>query len=104
MAARRATGVSDDELLASLREGDEGAFRTLVGHYTPLMRRVARAHVRTDAAADDVVQESWLGVLRGLERFEGRSSLKTWMLSIVANRARSRGVRDARTVPFSSLV
>ena len=76
---------------------------TLVDRYGPLMLRIALTHVRTRAVAEEVVQEAWLGVLQGLDRFEGRSSLKTWILRIVANRARTRGEREARSVPLSSL-
>lgn len=75
----------------------------LVEEYTPGMRRLALTFVRTPALADDVVQEAWLGVLKGLDRFEGRSSLKTWIYTIVANIARTRAVREARSIPFSSL-
>jgi RNA polymerase sigma-70 factor (ECF subfamily) len=67
------------------------------------MLRMALVHVRTRAVAEEVVQEAWLGVLTGLDRFEGRSSLKTWILRIVVNRAKSRGEREARFVPFSCL-
>jgi RNA polymerase sigma-70 factor (ECF subfamily) len=67
------------------------------------MRFVARSFVRTDALAEEVVQDTWLAVLRGLDRFEGRSSLKTWIFHILVNRARTRAVREARTIPFSSL-
>jgi RNA polymerase sigma-70 factor, ECF subfamily len=94
---------ADAELLARLRAGDEDAFMTLVDKYGPLMLRIALTHVRTRAVAEEVVQEAWLGVLQGLDRFEGRSSLKTWILRIVANRARTRGEREARSVPLSSL-
>src|SRR3954449_4500842 len=94
---------SDAELLVRLRAGDEDAFMTLVDKYGPLMLRIALTHVRSRAVAEDVVQEAWLGVLQGLGRFEGRSSLKTWILRIVANRARTRGEREARSVPLSSL-
>ena len=94
---------ADAELLARLRAGDEEAFMTLVDKYGPLMLRIALTHVRTRAVAEEVVQEAWLGVLQGLDRFEGRSSLKTWILRIVANRARTRGEREARSVQLSSL-
>jgi len=94
---------ADAELLARLRVGDEEAFMTLVDKYGPLMLRIALTPVRTRAVAEEVVQEAWLGVLQGLDRFEGRSSLKTWILRIVANRARTRGEREARSVPLSSL-
>ena len=74
----------------------------LVTAHTPGMRRLALGYVRTPAVADDVVSESWLAVLNGLARFEGRSSLKTWIYRIVANIARTRAVREARSAPFSS--
>lgn len=67
------------------------------------LRRVARTFVRTPSEADDVVQETWLGVVRGLNGFEGRSSLRTWIFRILVNRARTRAARDARSVPFSSI-
>jgi RNA polymerase sigma-70 factor (ECF subfamily) len=93
----------DHELVRRLRAGDEGAFMELVNAYDAPLRRLARTFVRTDALADDVVQETWLGVIRGIENFEERSSLKTWIFRILANRARTRAVREARQVPFSSL-
>src|SRR5579864_951201 len=92
----------ESALLAALRAGDEQAFMQLVTAYTPGMRRLALGYVRTPAVADDVVSESWLAVLNGLDRFEGRSSLKTWIYKIVANVARTRAVREARSAPFSS--
>jgi RNA polymerase sigma-70 factor (ECF subfamily) len=97
--------VSEDEreLIARLRAGDEDAFMELVERYGPLMLRIAQGYVRSRAVAEDVVQESWLGVLNGIDRFEGRSSLKTWILRIVANRARTRGERESRSVPVSAL-
>jgi len=94
---------SDQDLLARVRDGDEAAFETLVERYHRPMLAVARAYVRGTAVAEEVVQDAWLGVLRGLDRFEERSSLKTWILRIVANTAMTRGVREARTVPFSAL-
>jgi RNA polymerase sigma-70 factor, ECF subfamily len=95
--------LSDEELLQRLRAGDEAAFMDLVDRYGPLMLRIALMHVSSRAVAEEVVQEAWLGVLKGLDRFEGRSSLKTWILRIVANQARSRGEREWRSVPVSSL-
>jgi RNA polymerase sigma-70 factor, ECF subfamily len=96
--------VQDDRaLLARLRTADEEAFDTLVNRYDGSLRRVARTFVRTPSAADDVVQETWLAVIRGLDGFEGRSSLSTWIFGILANIARTRAVRDARSVPFSAL-
>jgi RNA polymerase sigma-70 factor (ECF subfamily) len=97
------TADPDAALLGRLRAGDEDAFMTLVDKYSPLMLRIALTHVRTRAVAEEVVQEAWLGVLKGLDRFEGRSSLKTWILRIVANIARTRGEREARSIPLSSL-
>jgi RNA polymerase sigma-70 factor, ECF subfamily len=95
--------VSDEAaLLAALRAGDERAFMELVTAYTPGMRRFALSFVRTPALADDVVSEAWLAVLTGLDRFKGRSSLKTWIYTIVANIARTRAVREARSAPFSA--
>jgi RNA polymerase sigma-70 factor (ECF subfamily) len=98
-----ATPASEQDLIDRLRAGDEDAFAELVRRYHRLMLRVARGYVRTDAVAEEVVQESWLAVLRGLERFEGRSSFKTWLLRIVANRAMTQGAKEARSVPFASL-
>ena len=93
----------DVKLVAGLRAGDEQAFATLVDRYHVSMLRVAGAYVATKEAAEDVVQDAWIGVVRGIDRFEGRSSLKTWIFRIVINKAMTRGSRDARSVPFSSL-
>jgi RNA polymerase sigma-70 factor (ECF subfamily) len=96
--------VADDDLLVErLRAGDEEAFMDLVRRWSPSMLRVARMYVPSQAVAEDVVQETWLGVLNGIDRFEGRSSLRTWVFSILVNRARTRGERERRTVPFASL-
>jgi RNA polymerase sigma-70 factor, ECF subfamily len=86
-----------------LRAGDEGAFAALVARHDGALRRVARTYVRTDSAVEEVVQETWLGVVRGLDGFEGRSSLRTWIFRILVNQARTRAVRDARSLPFSAL-
>src|SRR3954452_10963743 len=93
----------DEELLCRLRTGDERAFIALVGRYQPLMLRVAKTYVRTPSVAEEVVQETWVGVLDGLERFEGRSTLKTWLFRILTNRAKTRGEREARCMPFSCI-
>jgi RNA polymerase sigma-70 factor (ECF subfamily) len=94
---------SDDAaLVAALRAGDEGAFGWLLDTYHGSLHRTARMYVATDALADDVVQETWLAVLNGVDRFEQRSSLKTWLYRILLNIARTRGVRESRTIPFSS--
>ena len=90
-------------LLARLRAGDAGAFDSLLAKHDAALRRVARTFVRTPSAAEDVVQETWLAVIRGLDGFEGRSSLRTWIFQILINRARTYAVRDARAVPFSAL-
>ncbi len=95
--------TAEAALLARLRSGDERAFETLVERLYPTMLAVARHHVSSRAVAEEVVQEAWLGVLKGLDRFEGRSSLKTWILRILVNTAKTRGARDARLVPFASL-
>jgi RNA polymerase sigma-70 factor, ECF subfamily len=93
----------DAALVARLRDGDESAFAELIDSYGATMLRVAQMFVRDRASAEEVVQETWLAVLNGIDRFEGRSSLKTWLFRILTNRAKTRGQRDGRTVPFSSL-
>jgi RNA polymerase sigma-70 factor, ECF subfamily len=93
----------DADLLTRLRKGDERAFETLVRRHHRTMLAVARQYVSTRAVAEEVVQEAWLGVLKGLDRFEGRSSLATWILRIVVNIAKTRGVREARSVPYAAL-
>jgi RNA polymerase sigma-70 factor (ECF subfamily) len=93
----------DAVLVARLRAGDERAFEALVKRHYGTMLAVARSHVSSRSVAEEVVQEAWLGVLKGLDRFEGRSSLSTWILRIVVNIAKTRGTREARSVPYSSL-
>jgi RNA polymerase sigma-70 factor (ECF subfamily) len=93
---------SEEQLLAALRAGDEQAFRTLVRRHHSTMRRVARGYVASTAVADEVVQETWLAVIRGLDSFEGRSSLRTWIFRILVNQAQTRGAREHRVTPFSS--
>jgi RNA polymerase sigma-70 factor (ECF subfamily) len=95
--------AAEAQLLDRLRAGDESAFRALVREYNPSLVRVARIYVSTQAAAEEVAQETWLGVLNGLSRFEGRSSLRTWIFRILTNIAKTRAVRDGRTLPFSAL-
>jgi RNA polymerase sigma-70 factor, ECF subfamily len=90
---------TEADLLALLRAGDETAIAQLVDQWSPFMLRVARSFVASPQSAEDVVQDAWLGMLSGLAKFEGRSSLRTWMLSILVNRARTRGAREARTLP-----
>jgi RNA polymerase sigma-70 factor (ECF subfamily) len=89
-------------LLERLRGGDQMAFAELVDAWSPVLLRVARLYVSTRASAEEVVQETWLAVIEQLDRFEGRSSMRTWVFRILENQARSRGVRDARAVPWSS--
>src|SRR5215216_3891668 len=93
----------DAELLTRLREGDEDAFRSLIAEHGPFLLRLVMMHVPSRSIAEEVVQETWLAVLTGLDRFEGRSSLRTWIASIALNKARTRGTREGRIVPFALL-
>jgi RNA polymerase sigma-70 factor (ECF subfamily) len=93
----------DLAIVERLRGGDETAFMMLVEQHQATMLRIARMYVSSRAVAEEVVQEAWLGILRGLDRFEGRSSLRTWMYRILTNIAKTRGVAEGRSVPFSSL-
>jgi RNA polymerase sigma-70 factor (ECF subfamily) len=103
-AAETTAAARDDaRIVAALRAGDEAAFRMLVAELHSALVRVALIYVPSRAVAEEVVQETWLGVLRGLDRFEGRSSLKTWIFRILTNTAKTRGQREGRTIPFSSL-
>ena len=95
--------ADDADVVARLRAGDEQVFRQLVAEWSPAMLRVARGFVGNLQSAEDVVQDAWLGVVRGLDAFEGRASLRTWVLTIVVNRARTRGSREARTIAWSSV-
>ena len=98
------TPSSEDlALVERLRAGDETAFMELVDQLQPAMLRVARMYVSTTAVAEEVVQDAWLGVLRGLHSFEGRSSLRTWIFRILTNIAKTRGQREGRSLPFASL-
>jgi RNA polymerase sigma-70 factor, ECF subfamily len=94
---------NEGELVAALRAGDESAFAALVDRYHASLVRLARMYVRDPAVAEEVAQETWLAVLGGIDRFEGRSSLKTWLFRILTNRAKTRGERERRTVPFSAV-
>lgn len=85
-----------------LRRGEESAFAEMVSGWSPMMLRIARAHVSTEASSEEVVQDTWVAVVRGLQRFEGRSSLRTWVFRILVNLAKTRGVRESRSVPMSS--
>jgi RNA polymerase sigma-70 factor, ECF subfamily len=100
----RALAQEDDEgFTAALRNGDAGAFATLVDRHSPAMIRVAMAYVPSRAIAEEVVQETWIAVIRGVDGFEGRSSLKTWIFRILTNVAMRSGARERRSVPFSAL-
>ena len=88
----------DSALVARLRTGDERAFAELVDRHSPAMLAVARAHVASREVAEDVVQDTWLALLKGLDGFEGRSSLRTWLFRVLINIAKTRGVRDKRTI------
>lgn len=95
--------AEESELVGRLREGDERAFEEAVDALYPAMFAVACGYVRVRSVAEEVVQDGWVAILDGLERFEGRSSLRTWVLQIVANIARDRGAREGRSLPFSAL-
>jgi RNA polymerase sigma-70 factor (ECF subfamily) len=94
---------NDAALVAAIRSGDEDAFAALVDAYSPILLRVAMTHVPSHAVAEEVVQETWIGVMRGVHRYEGRSPLKSWIIGILRNTAKTRGERERRSVPFSSL-
>ena len=98
-----APGRDDRPLVEALRRGDEAAFAWLLDRYHTELVRLAQLYVPNREAAEEVVQETWLGVFRGIARFEGRSSLKTWIFRILTNTAKTRGRREDRSVPFSAL-
>jgi RNA polymerase sigma-70 factor, ECF subfamily len=102
IAAAAALDRSDEGLVAALRERDEDAYLTLVRRHTPLMLHVARGYVTRRDVAEDVVQDAWLAVLRGVDSFEGRSTFKTWLMRILVNTARTRRRQENRTVCWSS--
>ncbi|MGZ4187591.1 MAG: RNA polymerase sigma factor [Solirubrobacteraceae bacterium] len=95
--------ASDEQTVAALRAGDERTFRDLFARSYPMMKGVARTYVASDAVAEEVVQETWMAVVAGIERFEGRSALGTWMFSILTNQAKTHSAREKRAVPFSSV-
>ena len=95
--------MEERELIAGLRRRDEAAFSSLIARYHNSLLRVARMYVRTHDVAEEVVQDTWVGVLKGVDNFEGRCSLKTWLFQILLNRARTRGERESRSIPFSAL-
>ena len=102
MASPSAQG-DDACLVAALRDGDEASFATLVDRHSSAMVRVAMAYVPSRAAAEEAVQETWIAVVRGIDGFEGRSSLKTWIFRILTNVAMRSGARERRSMPFSAL-
>ena len=101
--AAQVVAPDDGSVIDALRHGDEGAFARLVDQYHPSLRRVARLYIANRAVADEVVQDTWLGVIQGIWAFEGRSSLKTWIFRILINHAKTRAVREGRTVPFAGV-
>jgi RNA polymerase sigma-70 factor, ECF subfamily len=96
-------GGDQSELLAALRAGDEAAFSQIVTEWSRPMLALARGFVSTEASAEEVVQETWLAVIKGLDRFEGRSALRTWVYRILVNTAKTRGVKEHRTLPWSTV-
>jgi RNA polymerase sigma-70 factor (ECF subfamily) len=100
---RDVAAAADARTVEALRAGDERTFMALVQEHGPTMLRVASLYVRNRAVAEEVVQEAWVGVLKGLDRFEGRSTFKTWLFRILTNTATTRAVREGRTIPFSAL-
>jgi RNA polymerase sigma-70 factor (ECF subfamily) len=98
----RELALPDGAIIAALKRGDQSVFAELVDAYSPGLMRMAMMFVRDRAVAEEVVQETWIGVLRGIDRFEGRSSLKTWIYRILMNTAKTRGQREARSIPFSA--
>jgi len=100
--AGRHHATDEEQLVGRLRAGDEHAFTELVRREHPALVRLARAHVADRDTAEEIVQEAWIAVIRGIDRFEGRSSLRTWICRIVTYRAMTRGARERRSVPFSA--
>ena len=98
--AAQVVAPDDGSVIDALRQGDEGAFARLVDQYHPSLRRVARLYIANRAVADEVVQDTWLGVIQGIWAFERRSSLKTWIFRILINRAKTRAARERRSVSF----
>ncbi|KUI29901.1 RNA polymerase subunit sigma-24 [Mycobacterium sp. IS-1742] len=88
--------IDESDLIAALRHRDEAAFAELVDRHTPSMLRVARGYVRTHETAEEVVQDTWIALLKGIDGFEGRSSLRTWLFTVLVNIAKARGIRESR--------
>jgi RNA polymerase sigma-70 factor, ECF subfamily len=101
-APSREVVSADEQIVAALRAGDEDAFRHLFERNHAKMKRVARGYVDSDAVAEEVVQETWMAVVAGIDRFQGRSAFGTWMFSILTNQAKTHHTRERRAVPLSS--
>jgi RNA polymerase sigma-70 factor, ECF subfamily len=95
--------ASDAQTVAALRAGDERTFRQLFARTYPMMKRVARGYVASDAVAEEIVQDTWMAIVTGIDRFEGRSALGTWIFSILTNQAKTYSRRERRALPFSSV-
>ena len=95
--------AADEDVVAALRAGDERAFRELFKRSNPMMKRVARSFVTSDAVAEEIVQDTWMAIVTGIHRFEGRSALRTWMFSILTNQAKTHSARERRAQPISSV-
>jgi RNA polymerase sigma-70 factor, ECF subfamily len=95
--------ASDEQTVAALRGGDERTFRELFARTYPMMKRVARGYVASDAVAEEIVQDTWMAIVTGIDRFEGRSALGTWIFSILTNQAKTHSARERRALPFSSV-
>ena len=95
--------ASDEHTVAALRAGDEHTFRDLFARTYPMMKGVARGYVASDAVAEEIVQDTWMAIVTGIDRFEGRSALSTWMFSILTNQAKCHCARERRALPFSSI-
>jgi RNA polymerase sigma-70 factor (ECF subfamily) len=96
--------VSDRTLVSALLDGDEAAFLSLFSQYQPSMLRICGIFLNDPAVAEEVVQDTWLDMIQGLNRFEGRSSLKTWLFTILTNKAKTRSKRESRSIPLSELL
>jgi RNA polymerase sigma-70 factor (ECF subfamily) len=101
--AAATASASDEETVAALRAGDERTFRELFARTYPMLKRVARGYVASDAVAEEIVQETWMAVVTGIDRFESRSTLGTWIFSILTNQAKTHCARERRALPFSSI-
>ena len=103
LASGQRSRAADEQIVSALRAGDEHVFRDLYDRNYPAMKRVARGYVDSDAVAEEIVQETWMAIVQGIGRFEGRSALATWIFSILINQAKSHNARERRALPFSSI-